>query len=164
VLIPGGRYPWCLGHMSVLPAKVAGVPRTIACTPPIQGELPAATVAHAPGGGRDLPAGGSQPWALWRSHADHPAGGYAIGPATLRAEAKRQLFGRGGIDLLADRPRFWWWPTRRGCQMCASICWGRPSTVPIRRHAYLAERKAGSREQAEVSATADMPTADLRGV
>ncbi|GAA3319370.1 hypothetical protein GCM10020331_025990 [Ectobacillus funiculus] len=44
--IPGGRYPMVASaHMSVLTAKVAGVKRVIACTPPIKGEIPAATVA-----------------------------------------------------------------------------------------------------------------------
>ena len=44
--IPGGRYPMVASaHMSVLTAKVAGVQRVIACTPPINGEIPAATVA-----------------------------------------------------------------------------------------------------------------------
>ena len=43
--VPGGRYPMVASaHMSVITAKVAGVKRVIACTPPIQGELPAATV------------------------------------------------------------------------------------------------------------------------
>lgn len=44
--IPGGRYPMVASaHMSVLTAKVAGVKRVIACTPPINGQIPAATVA-----------------------------------------------------------------------------------------------------------------------
>ncbi|RTY96481.1 histidinol dehydrogenase, partial [Flavobacterium bomense] len=44
--IPGGRYPMVASaHMSVLTAKVAGVKRVIACTPPIKGQIPAATVA-----------------------------------------------------------------------------------------------------------------------
>src|SRR5699024_8831465 len=43
--VPGGRYPMVASaHMSVLTAKVAGVKRVIACTPPINGEIPAATV------------------------------------------------------------------------------------------------------------------------
>ena len=44
--IPGGRYPMVASaHMSVLTAKVAGVKRVIACTPPINGEIPNATIA-----------------------------------------------------------------------------------------------------------------------
>src|SRR5699024_3262241 len=43
--IPGGRYPMVASaHMSILTAKVAGVKRIVACTPPINGEIPAATV------------------------------------------------------------------------------------------------------------------------
>src|SRR5215218_4147352 len=44
--VPGGRYPLTASaHMTIVTAKVAGVPRVVACTPPIQGEIPAATVA-----------------------------------------------------------------------------------------------------------------------
>jgi sulfopropanediol 3-dehydrogenase len=44
--IPGGRYPLTASaHMTIVTAKVAGVPRVVACTPPIRGEIPAATVA-----------------------------------------------------------------------------------------------------------------------
>ena len=44
--IPGGRYPMVASaHMSILTAKVAGVKRVIGCTPPIKGQMPAATVA-----------------------------------------------------------------------------------------------------------------------
>jgi len=52
--IPGGRYPMVASaHMSVLTAKVAGVKRIAACTPPIHGEVPAATVAAMHFGGAD---------------------------------------------------------------------------------------------------------------
>lgn len=44
--IPGGKYPLTASaHMTIITAKVAGVPRVVACTPPIRGEIPAATVA-----------------------------------------------------------------------------------------------------------------------
>src|SRR3712207_9137308 len=44
--IPGGKYPLTASaHMTIVTAKVAGVPRVVACTPPIRGEIPAATVA-----------------------------------------------------------------------------------------------------------------------
>lgn len=104
--IPGGRYPMVASaHMSVLTAKVAGVPRIVACTPPIQGELPAATIAAMHFGGADeiYILGGIQ-----------AVGAMALGTETIRpvdmlvgpgnayvAEAKRQLFGRVGIDLFA---------------------------------------------------------------
>ena len=52
--IPGGRYPLTASaHMTVLTAKVAGVGRVVACTPPIRGEIPAATVAAAHLAGAD---------------------------------------------------------------------------------------------------------------
>lgn len=104
--IPGGRYPMVASaHMSVLTAKVAGVKRVIACTPPINGEIPAATVyaMHKAGADEIYILGGIQAMA-----------GMAIGTETIEpvdmivgpgnafvAEAKRQLFGRVGIDLFA---------------------------------------------------------------
>ena len=52
--VPGGRYPMVASaHMSVVTAKVAGVQRVIACTPPLNGEPPAATVAAMALGGAD---------------------------------------------------------------------------------------------------------------
>jgi sulfopropanediol 3-dehydrogenase len=104
--VPGGRYPMVASsHMSVLTAKVAGVPRVVGCTPPIQGELPAATIAamHLAGADEILILGGIQ-----------AIGAMALGTETVKpvdmlvgpgnayvAEAKRQLYGRVGIDLLA---------------------------------------------------------------
>ena len=57
--VPGGRYPLTASaHMTIVTAKVAGVERVAACTPPIRGEIPAATIAamHLAGRRRDLPA------------------------------------------------------------------------------------------------------------
>lgn len=104
--VPGGRYPMVASaHMSVLTAKVAGVERVIACTPPINGEIPKETVyaMHKAGADEIYILGGIQ-----------AMGGMAIGTETIDkvdmivgpgnvfvAEAKRQLFGRVGIDLLA---------------------------------------------------------------
>ncbi|MCM3088978.1 histidinol dehydrogenase [Bhargavaea ginsengi] len=104
--IPGGRYPMVASaHMSVLTAKVAGVKRVIACTPPINGEIPEATVAamHLAGADEIYLLGGIQ-----------AMGAMAIGTETIEsvdmivgpgnafvAEAKRQLYGRVGIDLFA---------------------------------------------------------------
>ena len=52
--VPGGRYPMVASaHMSVVTAKAAGVKQIIACTPPIRGEMPAATVAAIHFGGAD---------------------------------------------------------------------------------------------------------------
>jgi sulfopropanediol 3-dehydrogenase len=73
--VPGGRYAMVASaHMSVVTAKVAGVKRVVACTPPMQGKPPAAIAPV------DMLIG--------------PGNAYV-------AEAKRQLFGRVGIDLLA---------------------------------------------------------------
>ena len=106
--VPGGRYPMVASaHMSVLTAKVAGVRRIIACTPPDPktGIPPAETVAAMHFGGADeiYILGGVQAMAsmvygcLGMEKVDMIAG-----PGNQYvAEAKRQLFGRVGIDLLA---------------------------------------------------------------
>jgi len=104
--IPGGRYPMVASaHMSVLTAKVAGVKRVAACTPPISGKLPAATVAAMALGGADeiYVLGGVQAvCALALGTATLPAVDMIVGPGNAYvAEAKRQLFGQVGIDLLA---------------------------------------------------------------
>jgi sulfopropanediol 3-dehydrogenase len=104
--IPGGRYPLVASaHMTVLTAKVAGVDRVTACTPPIRGEIPAATVAamHLAGADEILLLGGTQ------AVAAMAVGTETIGKVDLLAgpgnayvaEAKRQLFGEVGIDLFA---------------------------------------------------------------
>ncbi|MEV5016532.1 histidinol dehydrogenase [Streptomyces sp. NPDC053780] len=104
--VPGGRYPLTASaHMTIVTAKVAGVPRVAACTPPIRGEIPAATVAamHLAGADEIHLLGGVQAVAA-----------LAVGTETIErvpmlagpgnayvAEAKRQLFGEVGIDLFA---------------------------------------------------------------
>ena len=104
--IPGGRYPMVASaHMSVLTAKVAGVKRITACTPPIHGEIPAATVAAMHFGGADeiYILGGVQAIASLAlgTQSMEPVD-MLIGPGNAYvAEAKRQLFGKVGIDLLA---------------------------------------------------------------
>ncbi|OZE37595.1 MULTISPECIES: histidinol dehydrogenase [unclassified Rhodococcus (in: high G+C Gram-positive bacteria)] len=103
---PGGRYPLVASaHMTTVTAKVAGVPHVTACTPPIRGEVPAATVAafHLAGADDIYLLGGVQAVAAM-----------ALGTESIRkvdmlagpgnafvAEAKRQLFGQVGIDLFA---------------------------------------------------------------
>ncbi|WP_026695435.1 histidinol dehydrogenase [Peribacillus kribbensis] len=104
--IPGGRYPMVASaHMSVLTAKVAGVKRVIACTPPINGEIPAATVAAMSLAGADeiYLLGGVQAMAAMAIGTETIQGvDMLVGPGNaFVAEAKRQLFGRVGIDLLA---------------------------------------------------------------
>jgi sulfopropanediol 3-dehydrogenase len=104
--VPGGRYPLVASaHMTVVTAKVAGVERVTACTPPIRGEIPAATVAalHLAGADEILLLGGTQ------AVAAMALGTETIGKVDLLAgpgnayvaEAKRQLFGEVGIDLFA---------------------------------------------------------------
>ncbi|NQF17543.1 histidinol dehydrogenase [Brevibacillus sp. HB1.3] len=104
--IPGGRYPMVASaHMSVLTAKVAGVKRVIACTPPINGEIPAATVAamHMAGADEIYILGGIQAMAAMAVGTEtiEPVD-MLVGPGNaFVAEAKRQLYGRVGIDLFA---------------------------------------------------------------
>ena len=104
--VPGGKFPMVASaHMSVATAKVAGVPRIIACTPPFNGEPNPAVIAamHLGGAHEIFVLGGIQ-----------AVGAMAIGTETIDpvhllvgpgnafvAEAKRQLFGRVGIDLFA---------------------------------------------------------------
>jgi len=104
--VPGGRYPMVASaHMSIVTARTAGVKRIIACTPPNQGAPHAETIAAMVLGGADeiCVLGGVQAIAAM-----------GLGTQTIKrvdmlcgpgnayvAEAKRQLFGRVGIDLLA---------------------------------------------------------------
>ncbi|MEO0491917.1 MAG: histidinol dehydrogenase [Actinomycetota bacterium] len=104
--VPGGRYPMVASaHMSVLTAKVAGVPRVAACTPPINGEIPKETVAamHLAGADEIYLLGGIQAiasLAIGTEFVD-PVD-IIVGPGNaFVAEAKRQLYGRVGIDLPA---------------------------------------------------------------
>jgi sulfopropanediol 3-dehydrogenase len=104
--VPGGKFPMVASaHMSVATAKVAGVPRIVACTPPWQGKPNPAVIAamHLGGAHEIYVLGGIQ-----------AVGAMAIGTETIDpvhmlvgpgnafvAEAKRQLYGRVGIDLFA---------------------------------------------------------------
>lgn len=104
--IPGGRYPMVASaHMSVVTAKVAGVPRVVASTPPIQGKIPAATIAAMALGGADeiYVLGGIQAVAAMAigTQTIKPVD-MLVGPGNAYvAEAKRELYGRVGIDLFA---------------------------------------------------------------
>ena len=104
--VPGGKFPMVASaHMSVLTASVAGVPRIIASAPPVKGEPhPAIVAAMQLGGAHEIYViGGIQ-----------AVGAMALGTQTIKpvvmlvgpgnayvAEAKRQLYGRVGIDLFA---------------------------------------------------------------
>lgn len=104
--VPGGKYPMVASaHMSVVTAKVAGVKRVIACAPPFDGRpSPAIIVAMDMAGADEIYCfGGVQAigaMALGTETID-PVD-FLVGPGNAYvAEAKRQLFGRVGIDLLA---------------------------------------------------------------
>jgi len=104
--IPGGRYPMVASaHMSVLTAKVAGVKRVIACTPASNGKIPEATVCamHFAGADEIYILGGVQAMCAMAIGTDTIAAvDMVVGPGNAYvAEAKRQLFGRVGIDLFA---------------------------------------------------------------
>lgn len=104
--IPGGRYPLVASaQMSILTAKVAGVNRVIGCTPPIDGKIPEATVAamHLAGADEIYILGGIQAMTAMAVGTETiKAVDMIVGPGNIYvAEAKRQLFGRVGIDLFA---------------------------------------------------------------
>lgn len=104
--VPGGRYPLVASaHMTVVTAKVAGVPRVAACTPPIRGEIPDATVAAMSLAGADeiYLLGGVQAVAAMAVGTESiQRVDILAGPGNaFVAEAKRQLFGEVGIDLFA---------------------------------------------------------------
>src|SRR5579863_6839552 len=104
--VPGGRYPMVASaHMSVVTAKAAGVKRIIASAPPTGGKPHAATVAAMHFGGADeiYAFGGVQAIAAMALGTESIAPvDMLVGPGNaFVAEAKRQLFGRVGIDLLA---------------------------------------------------------------
>jgi sulfopropanediol 3-dehydrogenase len=104
--VPGGRYPMVASaHMSIVTAKVAGVKRIIACAPPFKGGPHPAIVAAMHFGGADdiYVLGGVQAVAAMAlgTESINPVD-MIVGPGNAYvAEAKRQLFGRIGIDLLA---------------------------------------------------------------
>jgi sulfopropanediol 3-dehydrogenase len=104
--VPGGRYPMVASaHMSIVTAKVAGVKRIIACAPPYKGgPHPAIVAAQHFGGADDIYVlGGVQAIAAMALGTESIAPvDMLVGPGNAYvAEAKRQLFGRVGIDLLA---------------------------------------------------------------
>jgi sulfopropanediol 3-dehydrogenase len=104
--VPGGRYPMVASaHMSIVTAKVAGVKRIIACAPPFKGGPHPAIVAAMHFGGADdiYVLGGVQAVAAMALGTESIAPvDMLVGPGNAYvAEAKRQLFGRVGIDLLA---------------------------------------------------------------
>lgn len=104
--IPGGKFPMVASaHMSVATASVAGVPRIIAATPPFKGEPnPAVIAAMKLGGAHEIYVmGGIQAiGAMALGTQTIQAVDMLVGPGNaFVAEAKRQLYGRVGIDLFA---------------------------------------------------------------
>jgi sulfopropanediol 3-dehydrogenase len=104
--VPGGKYPLLASaHMSVITAKVAGVPRVITCAPPFQGKPAPAIVAaqHMAGADEIYCLGGIQAVGAMALGTESIAPvDMLVGPGNaFVAEAKRQLFGRVGIDLFA---------------------------------------------------------------
>ncbi|MFP6758270.1 MAG: histidinol dehydrogenase [Alphaproteobacteria bacterium] len=104
--VPGGKYPMVASaHMSVVTAKVAGVARIMTCAPPYQGApAPAIVAAQHLGGANEIYAlGGIQAVGAMALGTETIAGvDMLVGPGNAYvAEAKRQLYGRVGIDLFA---------------------------------------------------------------
>lgn len=104
--VPGGKFPMVASaHMSVLTASVAGVPRIIAATPPFKGRPNAAVIAamHWAGAHEIYVLGGIQAvGAMALGTETIAAVDMLVGPGNaFVAEAKRQLYGRVGIDLFA---------------------------------------------------------------
>jgi sulfopropanediol 3-dehydrogenase len=105
--IPGGRYPMLASaHMTVITAKVAGVKRVVACTPPVKGEgiYPATLYSMVAGGADEIYClGGVQALAAlaYGMEGLEPVDMVVGAGNKYVAEAKRQLFGEVGIDLLA---------------------------------------------------------------
>src|ERR1700727_317412 len=104
--VPGGRYPMVASaHMSIVTARVAGVKNIIACAPPFHGGPHPAIVAAMHFGGADeiFVLGGVQAVAAMALGTETIAPvDMIVGPGNAYvAEAKRQLFGRAGIELLA---------------------------------------------------------------
>lgn len=170
--IPGGRYPMVASaHMSVLTAKVAGVKRVVACTPPINGTLPAATIAAMHFGGADdiYILGGVQALAamVYGAVGIQPVD-MIVGPGNAYvAEAKRQLFGLVGIDLLAG-------PTEvlviaddsADVEMCATDLLGQAEHGPTSPAILLTTSTALANSiQGEIDCQLEtLPTADIANV
>jgi sulfopropanediol 3-dehydrogenase len=169
--VPGGRYPMVASaHMSVLTAKTAGVEYVVACTPPINGELPAATIAamHFAGADAIYILGGVQAMAAMAYGACgiEPVD-MIVGPGNAYvAEAKRQLFGVVGIDLLAG-------PTEvlviaddtSDIEICATDLLGQAEHGPTSPAVLVTtSRSIAENIEAEIGRQLEvLPTADLAG-
>ncbi|MEM9468155.1 MAG: histidinol dehydrogenase [Actinomycetota bacterium] len=170
--IPGGRYPMVASaHMSVLTAKVAGVPRVAACTPPINGTIPNESVAamHMAGADEIYLLGGIQAvasMALGTEFVD-PVD-MLVGPGNaFVAEAKRQLFGRVGIDLPAGPTETMIIADRTvDARICATDLLGQAEHGPTSPAVMITtDRDLGLETIAEVDRQLEtLATADIAGV
>ena len=170
--VPGGRYPMVASaHMSVLTAKVAGVKRVIACTPPINGQIPEATVAamYLAGADEIYLLGGVQAIAMMALGTETVKSvDMLVGPGNAYvAEAKRQLFGKVGIDLFAG-------PTETliiaddtcDAETCATDLLGQAEHGPTSPAILLTTSKkiAGEIEEEIQRQLKILPTADIASV
>ena len=169
--VPGGRYPMVASaHMSIVTAKVAGVKRIIACAPPYKGGPHPAIVAAMHFGGADeiYVLGGVQAVAAMALGTEtiQPVD-MIVGPGNAYvAEAKRQLFGRVGIDLLAG-------PTETliiaddsvDAEICATDLLGQAEHGPTSPAVMITNSEKLAREtMAEVERLLSiLPTADAAG-
>ena len=167
--VPGGKYPMVASaHMSVLTASVAGVKRIVASAPPQDGEPHPAIVAAMHMGGADeiLVLGGVQAvGAMAIGTESLPGVDMLVGPGNMFvAEAKRQLFGRVGIDLFAG-------PTETliiaddsvDAELCAVDLLGQAEHGPTSPAALMTNsRKLAEETMAEVERQlAILPTAEI---
>ena len=167
--VPGGKYPMVASaHMSVLTASVAGVKRIVASAPPHEGEPHPAIVAamHMGGANEILVLGGVQAvGAMAIGTESIPGVDMLVGPGNMFvAEAKRQLFGRVGIDLFAG-------PTETliiaddsvDAELCAVDLLGQAEHGPTSPAALLTNsRKLAEDTMAEVERQLKIiPTADI---
>jgi len=157
--VPGGRYPMVASaHMSIVTAKVAGVGHITACTPPNQGGPHPETIAAMHLGGADEihVLGGIKPVDM------------LVGPGNAYvAEAKRQLYGKVGIDLFAG-------PTEilviaddsADAEMCATDLLGQAEHGPTSPAILLTtSEKLARATVAEVARQLTvLPTADVAGI
>lgn len=169
--VPGGKYPLLASaHMSVITAKVAGVPRVVTCAPPFKGKpAPAIVAAQSLGGADEIYAlGGIQAVGAMALGTQSIAPvDILIGPGNaFVAEAKRQLFGRVGIDLFAG-------PTETlviadesvDAELCATDLLGQAEHGPDSPAVLLTTSKKLAREtMKEVKRLLEvLPTADYAG-
>ncbi|WND03031.1 histidinol dehydrogenase [Temperatibacter marinus] len=170
--VPGGKYPLVASaHMSVVTAKVAGVKRVIACAPPFNGRpSPAIVVAMDLAGADEIYCfGGVQAIGAMAIGTETIAPvDFLVGPGNaFVAEAKRQLFGRVGIDLFAG-------PTETlviadesvDGELCAADLLGQAEHGPNSPAVLLTNSEVLAKEtMAEVERQlTELPTADIAGV